>query len=52
MSGREWNEGDLRVEQMAGIQSTNVICTGTTSYGASGGGLACEERVAASKRRK
>lgn len=38
--------------QMAGIQSTNAIWTGTTSYGASGGGLAWDERVAASNRMK
>lgn len=37
---------------MAGIQSTNAMCTGTVSYGASGGGFACEERHAASIIRK
>ena len=39
-----------RVEQMPGIQSMNVTWTGTVSYGASGGGLACEESVQASKK--
>jgi hypothetical protein len=45
-------EEDIRVEQIAGIQSTKVMRTGTTSYGASGGGEAWDERVAASMRRK
>jgi hypothetical protein len=43
---------DVRVEQIAGIQSTKVMCTGTTSCGASDGGLAWAESVAVSKRRK
>lgn len=37
---------------MAGTQSTNWTCTGTVSYGASGGGLACLDTVAASIMRK
>ena len=41
-----------RVEQMAGTQSTKETCTGMVSCGASAGGLACLESVAASKRRK
>lgn len=43
---------DLRVEQIAGIQSTKLICTGIISCGASDGGLACFEMVAASSKRK
>ena len=39
-----------RVEHMPGIQSMKVTWTGTVSYGASGGGCACEESVHASKK--
>lgn len=41
-----------QVEQMAGIQSTNATCTGTVSYGASGGGREYLDTVAASIMRK
>lgn len=56
-SGRSLRYGkvvsmDLRVEKIAGIQSTNEIRTGIVSNGASGGGLACADKVAASINRK
>ena len=35
---------------MPGIQSMKATWTGTVSYGASGGGFACEESVQASKK--
>lgn len=40
------------VEQMAGVQSANVTCTGTGSNGLLGSsmGFACEERMVASRK--
>ena len=37
------------VEHIPGIQSRNVTCTGMVSYGASSGGCACAETIAASQ---
>lgn len=38
-----------KMERIPGSQSTKATWTGTVSYGASGGGLACADRTTASK---
>jgi hypothetical protein len=45
-------DSNSHVLKIAGIQSTKDMCTGIVSCGASGGGLAWDDKVAASIKRK